>query len=119
MRNQLLRDSDWVSMAHSLEIRVPFVDSTLTEAVIGLAAKGRLGEGKSLLPQVLAKPLPDRALRRPKTGFTVPTWRWLRHRPDMSAWKEVPILRQPRIHDNRRWAYTLLHRIPETHGLLK
>lgn len=119
MRNQLLRDSDWVSMAHSLEIRVPFVDSALTEEVIGLAATGRLGTGKSLLPQVLSKPLPDRALHRPKTGFTVPTWRWLRHRPDLSGWKKVPLLKQPRIHDNRRWAYALLDRNPETHDLLK
>src|SRR4029079_7397429 len=38
MRNRLLRDSDWASMAHSLEIRVPWVDSRLTERVIGLAA---------------------------------------------------------------------------------
>lgn len=119
MRNQLLRDSDWVSMAHSLEIRVPFVDSALTEAVIGLAASKRLGDGKSMLPQVLAGPLPDSVLNRPKTGFTVPTWRWLRHRHDLSAWKRVPLLKQPHIHDSRRWAYTLLHRLPETRGLLK
>lgn len=119
MRNQLLRDTDWISMAHSLEIRVPLVDSALTEAIIGLASKGRLGEGKTMLPQTLAQPLPNSALSRPKTGFTVPTWRWLRHHPDLSAWKRVPLLKQPRIQDGRRWAYTLLHRIPEMRDFLK
>ncbi|MEQ6341738.1 MAG: asparagine synthase (glutamine-hydrolyzing) [Gammaproteobacteria bacterium] len=119
MRNQLLRDSDWVSMAHSLEIRVPLVDSVLTEAVIGLAASGRLGKSKSLLPQTLSRPLPERVVHRPKTGFVVPTWRWLRHHPELSAWKQVPLLKQPRIHDNRRWAYTLLHRTPEICAVLR
>ena len=119
MRNQLLRDSDWVSMAHSLEIRVPLVDSILTEAVIGLAAKGRLGADKALLPQTLSRPLPDRVLHRPKTGFVVPTWRWLRHHPELAVWKQVPLLKQPRTHDNRRWAYTLLHRVPEIRTFLK
>ncbi len=119
MRNQLLRDTDWVSMAHSLEIRVPLVDSALTEALIGLASTGRLGGGKAMLPQTLARPLPKNVLNRPKTGFTVPTWRWLRHRTDLSAWKQVPILRQPHFQDNRRWAYTLLHRMPEMRNFLK
>jgi asparagine synthase (glutamine-hydrolysing) len=118
MRNQLLRDSDWVGMAHSLEIRVPLVDSVLTEAVIGLAASGRLGKGKALLPQTLTHPLPSHVLQRPKTGFVVPTWRWLRHHPELSAWKQVPLLKNPRIRDNRRWAYTLLARTPEGRNLL-
>jgi asparagine synthase (glutamine-hydrolysing) len=119
MRNQLLRDSDWVSMAHSLEIRVPLVDSVLTEAVIGLAASGRLGADKSFLPQTLSLPLPDRVLHRSKTGFVVPTWRWLRHHSELSVWKQVPLLNQSRIRDSRRWAYTLLHRVPEVRAFLR
>ena len=119
MRNQLLRDSDWVSMAHSLEIRVPLVDSVLTEAVIGLASSGRLGAGKVLLPQTLSRPLPDQVLHRPKTGFVVPTWRWLRHHQGLDAWRQVPLLRQKNIKDSRRWAYTLLARTTEIDVLLK
>jgi asparagine synthase (glutamine-hydrolysing) len=57
-------------------------------------------------------------LQRPKTGFVVPTWRWLRHHPELSAWKQVPLLKNPRIRDNRRWAYTLLARTPEGRNLL-
>ncbi len=80
MRNQLLRDTDWVSMSHSLEIRVPLVeDHVLSEALLGLAASGRLGAGKSMLPRTLARGLPDEILNRPRAGFVVPTWRWLRH----------------------------------------
>ncbi len=39
MRNQLLRDSDWAGMAHSLEIRVPFVDVELLRSIAPLMAK--------------------------------------------------------------------------------
>ena len=47
LRNQLLRDSDWAGMAHSLEIRVPLVDAVLTERIAGLAATGRFQFGKA------------------------------------------------------------------------
>lgn len=119
MRNQLLRDTDWVGMAHSLEIRVPLVDHVLLEKVVGLAAAGRLGEGKSILPVVLSKPLPKDALERPKTGFTVPIWKWLRKSPEFEAWKGVKMLRSPSIHDYNRWAYCVLSRMPEAKGILK
>ncbi|MBS0174820.1 MAG: asparagine synthase (glutamine-hydrolyzing) [Nitrospira sp.] len=119
MRNQLLRDSDWASMAHSLEIRVPFVDRNLTEGVIGLAASGRLGKAKEALPRTLSKPLPPAVVSRPKTGFVVPTWRWLRHHAALASWKSVPLLKDRRMNDNRRWAYTLLQRVPEMQPLLR
>ena len=119
MRNQLLRDTDWVSMAHSLEIRAPLVDSQLTETVLGLAASGRLGKGKSMLPQVLAQGLPATAINRPKTGFTTPTWRWLRHHQGLDTWKRVPLLRQPNVPDTCRWAYTLLKKTPCAAGILR
>ena len=41
MRNQLLRDSDWASMDHSLELRVPLVDVALWRTVIGLRRGGQ------------------------------------------------------------------------------
>jgi asparagine synthase (glutamine-hydrolysing) len=119
MRNQLLRDTDWVSMSHSLEIRVPLVDHLLSEALLGLAASGRLGPGKSMLPRTLARGLPDEILNRPKSGFVVPTWRWLRHHPGLDAWKSLPALRHPRMSDGRRWAYTLLSRHPAGKALIR
>jgi asparagine synthase (glutamine-hydrolysing) len=110
MRNQLLRDTDWVSMAHSLEIRVPLVDHELTRRVAGLAMGGRLGDAKKALPAALDPPLPAHIVNKPKTGFTVPLWRWLRKSPDLAAWKQCAPLARANSHDYRRLAYCLLHR---------
>lgn len=119
MRNQLLRDTDWAGMAHSLEIRVPLVDSVLTEKIVGLAATGRLGAGKAILPSSLCRQLPQEVLVRPKTGFTVPIWKWLRKSSVFDAWKRIKLLRNPNMHDYTRWAYFLMSTIPEAHGVLK
>jgi asparagine synthase (glutamine-hydrolysing) len=118
MRNQLLRDTDWTSMAHSLEVRVPLVDRRLTEAVVGLAAAGRLGSGKTLLPLMLARGLPEAAMTRPKTGFTVPVWRWLHQLSELDAWKGHRLLRRANTDPLRRWAYCVLREYPETVNLL-
>lgn len=76
MRNQLLRDTDWASMAHSLEIRVPLVDLELLRAVAPLAASQR-GLCKQDLASSPAKPLPHEVVGRAKTGFTVPVRKWV------------------------------------------
>ena len=77
MRQQLLRDADWASMAHGLELRVPFVDINLWRAVFALhTAKTRVTKrDMALSPQAL---LPDAILRRPKSGFSVPVAEWFR-----------------------------------------
>jgi asparagine synthase (glutamine-hydrolysing) len=119
MRNQLLRDADWAGMAHSLEIRVPLVDAVLTERLAGLAATGRFHFDKSALLKALPKGLPAAAAGRPKTGFTVPLWQWLRKSPTTDTWKRVRFLRRANVHDYSRWAYTLLSMAPETAGVLR
>ena len=119
LRNQLLRDSDWAGMAHSLEIRVPLVDAMLTERVAGLAATGRFQFNKAAMLQTLRNGLPCDAMSRPKTGFTVPLWQWLRKSEATTGWKRVPYLKGPKVHDYSRWAYTLLSIAPDTAGLLK
>jgi asparagine synthase (glutamine-hydrolysing) len=110
MRNQLLRDSDWTGMAHSLEIRVPLVDRTLTECIGGLSALGRLGDDKSVLARALSPPIPRELLDRAKTGFTLPIWKWLRHSDLAQGWRTVPLLGRRSVHDYSRWAYVLLSR---------
>jgi asparagine synthase (glutamine-hydrolysing) len=86
MRNQLLRDADWASMAHSVEIRVPLVDFTLLEAIAPRIASLKPGEGKTLLANAPAIPVPADVVARPKTGFGIPVGDWLRgdveHRED-------------------------------------
>jgi asparagine synthase (glutamine-hydrolysing) len=78
MRNQLLRDTDWASMAHSIEIRVPLVDFALLEAVAPRLASLKPGEGKILLANAPAIPVPTNVVARPKTGFGIPVGDWLR-----------------------------------------
>jgi asparagine synthase (glutamine-hydrolysing) len=76
MRSQLLRDSDWAGMAHSLEIRVPLVDATLLSRLAPLIA-GPHPPDKLAMAAAPAKPLPDGVLNRPKTGFLIPVRDWL------------------------------------------
>jgi asparagine synthase (glutamine-hydrolysing) len=80
MRNTLLRDSDFMSMAHGLELRVPFLDRALVEACFRVPGARKL-EGdtpKGLLLASLGVELPRESVNRPKRGFTLPFERWLR-----------------------------------------
>jgi len=76
MRNQLLRDTDWTGMAHSLEIRVPYDDIELLRSIRPWIANGP-SPRKVDLASVAHRPLPRSVLSRPKTGFTVPVREWL------------------------------------------
>lgn len=77
LRNQLLRDMDWASMAHSLEVRVPLVDAHLLQRIAPVLVTRR-GRGKHLLADAPHPPLPVEVRNRRKTGFTVPIKEWLR-----------------------------------------
>jgi asparagine synthase (glutamine-hydrolysing) len=76
LRNQLLRDMDWASMAHSLEVRVPLVDAHLLRKVAP-ALVTRRERGKQLLAAAPRPPLPPEVRERRKTGFTLPIKEWL------------------------------------------
>jgi len=80
MRNTLLRDSDFMSMAHGLELRVPFLDRALVEACFRIPGDKKLRGDlpKSLLLASLGVELPREIVNRPKRGFTLPFERWLR-----------------------------------------
>ncbi len=76
MRHQLLRDSDWASMAHSVELRVPFVDSKLiADAIPWLQAVP--GLTKTDVARRVAPKVSKRVWNRPKTGFSVPVRDWI------------------------------------------
>jgi asparagine synthase (glutamine-hydrolysing) len=77
LRNQLLRDADWAGMAHSLEIRVPFVDVALLNKLACVIGALTPGAGKAMLAQTPSQPLPDEISTRAKTGFGVPTGAWM------------------------------------------
>lgn len=76
MRNQLLRDADWASMAHSLELRVPLVDIELLKTVTNLIGTG-CPTTKRDMASTPSRPLPNSVLNREKTGFSVPVREWL------------------------------------------
>ncbi len=80
MVSTLLRDTDSVSMAKSLEVRVPLLDTALVEFVCSLrdAARNRAGGQKALLVEALGDLLPEEILRQPKRTFTLPWEDWLR-----------------------------------------
>ncbi len=76
MRNQLLRDSDWAGMAHSVEIRTPFVDFSLLKAIAPCMSGLTAVSGKAALAAAPSLPLPDAMLRRRKSGFGLPIGKW-------------------------------------------
>jgi asparagine synthase (glutamine-hydrolysing) len=80
MVNTLLRDTDSVSMAQSLEVRVPLLDTPLVEFVSTLpdAARQRPGVQKALLAEALGDVLPKQVLEQRKKTFTLPWKEWLR-----------------------------------------
>ena len=79
MANTLLRDTDQMSMAHSLEVRVPFVDKEVVSLVLGLKGKWKLNGGrpKPLLLDAVWDLLPEEIWRRRKMGFVLPFERWM------------------------------------------
>jgi asparagine synthase (glutamine-hydrolysing) len=80
MLNTLLRDSDFMSMAHGLELRVPLIDHQLARQVMAIPGTQKTGGPlpKHLLVDALNGALPDMLVRRPKRGFTLPFEYWMR-----------------------------------------
>lgn len=80
MANTLLRDTDSMSMANALEVRVPFIDSAVVSYVLGLPGRWKVDgrRPKPLLLDALGDLLPTQIWQRPKMGFTLPFERWMR-----------------------------------------
>jgi asparagine synthase (glutamine-hydrolysing) len=107
MRNQLLRDSDVMSMAWGLELRVPFVDGVLLEAIASIPSTMRLAPGKQLLIQSVPE-LPSWIVNRPKRGFSFPFEQWMEgewrnYFPDIDGDKNIPLKSW-----YRRWSLSVL-----------
>lgn len=80
MRNMLLRDTDNTGMAHSLEIRPPFLDKRVMELAFSIPGHVRLASGranKHLLRVAFADMLRDELRVLPKKGFYLPIRRWM------------------------------------------
>lgn len=80
MLNILLRDTDFITMANSLEVRVPFLDHKLVEYVFSIP--GNIKKSSKIPKSLLIKPLPvvlpKQAIYRRKMGFIFPFAVWLK-----------------------------------------
>ena len=81
MQDQLLRDADVMSMAHGVEIRVPFLDNEVIRPAFSMAdnIKYKAGLPKQLLIDSFKSILPKEIWDRPKMGFSFPFAEWLRN----------------------------------------
>ena len=109
MRHQLLRDSDWASMAHSLEIRVPLVDVDLFKRLAPILVQ-EAPPGKQDMARSAPTALPDALLSRQKTGFTVPIRDWLLESFDPSPRRDRGL---------RGWAHEVYARFADPAALVR
>jgi asparagine synthase (glutamine-hydrolysing) len=79
LRNQLLRDADVFSMANSVELRVPFLDTQLMEAALETSPEYHFegGRGKRITRRILGEMAGGEFSQRRKMGFTFPWQQWL------------------------------------------
>jgi asparagine synthase (glutamine-hydrolysing) len=118
---QLLRDTDAVSMRHSLEVRTPFVDRDLLRAALRVPPLlRRAGPAKRRLREAPHPAVPERLWNRPKQGFTLPFDHWLRTgaislpMPDHPWFEAKAVQRllqhfaEGRVHWSRVWALLVL-----------
>lgn len=94
MRNTLLRDADWAGMAHSVEIRTPFVDTEFITKISPIVSKYK-DITKADVAYEVNNLMPSDFYKRKKTGFTVPVRNWIKEDDD----KKKPTL--------KKWAHTL------------
>lgn len=111
LRNQLLRDSDWASMDHSVELRTPLVDAwLLRELMPVLRSFGRL-KGKYLLASSPVTPLSRAITGRTKTGFGIPLDVWMSSEGDRLASCSGLSAPHQAGQSSRRWAATVANAI--------
>ena len=77
MRNQLLRDSDWASMYHGVELRTPFVDFYLLSRLKNIMINYASYQNKDSLKLSFDSILPKEFLQKKKTGFQTPIKIWI------------------------------------------
>jgi asparagine synthase (glutamine-hydrolysing) len=97
--DDILALSDRIAMAHSLEIRVPFVDHRLAEHVFPLPYRKKIGwwQNKILLKRAMRSRLPEQHFSVPKRGFVGPTSAWLRNELKGMLHDELSPERQRRL----------------------
>jgi asparagine synthase (glutamine-hydrolysing) len=131
LHDQLLRDTDVFSMAHSIEVRVPYLDHILVEKLWHTSPSLKLDKAmnKPLLVRAVNDASVEQASARPKLGFTFPMARWMKTAaPEMREMAENASLvksavrdcwadfSEGKMHWSRAWALTVLgatHQTPQ------
>lgn len=124
LQNQLLKDTDFMSMSHSLEVRVPYLDNEVVDNVLSITPAKRLHGHmpKPLLVNALGERLPRAVWNRPKQGFSFPFGEWMRADPGLlEADVQTSRIFEPRsvqelwsqfrnggVHWSRPWALSVL-----------
>jgi asparagine synthase (glutamine-hydrolysing) len=87
MQNQLLRDTDVMSMSHGLEVRVPFLDEDFQQTVNSIAPDIRFDKDqpKKILVDAFEDLLPPSVWNRPKMGFSFPLQQWMAQHEEIGA----------------------------------
>lgn len=116
MQNQLLKDSDVMSMWHSLELRTPFLDKEFVKLAHNIDAKTKFystSRTKELLLAAFDDILPQEVWNRPKQGFTFPFQEWLlQHKALIDTGKQenqtvaslLDLFSNGKLHWSRVWA---------------
>ncbi|MGE6857897.1 asparagine synthase (glutamine-hydrolyzing) [Bacillus sp. FSL K6-2841] len=110
MRGDILLKADKMTMANSLELRVPFLDKVVFEAAskIPEELKTKDGTTKYLLRKAAEGIVPDHVLNRKKLGFPVPIRHWLKN--EMNAWaKDIIKNSQTDEYINKEYVLDLLN----------
>jgi len=114
MQNQLLKDTDYMSMWHSVEVRVPFLDKELMHLVYSIHPDIRYNSKqiKHLLIKAFVDILPESIWNRPKQGFVFPFQQWMSNVP--LPYNDNPILANMKnglasgkTHWSKYWCYGL------------
>lgn len=89
MESQLLKDTDVMSMWHSIEVRVPFLDFDLIKKIQGISSQLKFSnpQSKFLLIDSFKDLLPQEIWNRPKQGFVFPFDNWMKE--SVGEWKEI------------------------------
>jgi len=126
LKNQLLRDSDVFSMAHSIELRVPFVDNVLFEKIVPIPDEYKIKNNisKFLLKEIIKDKVSEKILKQKKQGFVVPIELWLKNEAKEILQKEIlnnnifdrkktekmlNLFYQNKLHWSRIWAIFVLN----------
>ncbi len=138
MGHTLLRDADQFSMAHALEVRVPFLDHRLVAAALAAPDGAKHpSTPKRLLVESLGGLLPKEVVTRPKMGFVMPWETWMRGElrgvceRGLQSLKDRPWVQSDAIHTmehaflagdtewswSRVWSLVVLGDYLERHGL--